>query len=148
MYTIEEFDTNKSKVLKYILYKKRTKHEIKNKFSKTMDEDMLEDIIADLEEKGYINDTSYITRAVNEFKVLQNLSIKEIKYKLISKGVPSSLIEDYLSTNFDDMQEYEINSAIAIINKKQNSMDEEKLMQYMLKKGYKTSSIKEAIDRI
>ena len=109
---------------------------------------MLEDIMADLEEKGYINDTSYITRAVNEFKALQNLSIKEIKYKLISKGVPSSLIEDYLSTNFDDMQEYEINSAIAIINKKQNSMDEEKLMQYMLKKGYKTSSIKEAIDRI
>ncbi len=148
MYTIEEFDTNKSKVLKYILYKKRTKHEIKSKFSKTMDEDMLEDIMADLEEKGYINDTSYITRAVNEFKALQNLSIKEIKYKLISKGVPSSLIEDYLSTNFDDMQEYEINSAIAIINKKQNSMDEEKLMQYMLKKGYKTSSIKEAIDRI
>ena len=35
------------------------------------------------------------------------------------------------------MQEYEINSAIAIINKKQNSMDEEKLMQYMLKKGFK-----------
>ena len=32
MYTIEEYDKEKSKVLKYVLYKKRTKQEIKNKF--------------------------------------------------------------------------------------------------------------------
>ena len=54
MYTIEEFDTNKSKVLKYILYKKRSKQEVKNKFSGNIDSQMLADIIDDLEEKGYI----------------------------------------------------------------------------------------------
>ena len=31
-YSIEEFDKIKTKVLKYILYKKRTKQEIKQKF--------------------------------------------------------------------------------------------------------------------
>ena len=45
MYTIEEFDKQKTKVLKYIIYKKRSEQEIKSKFAKTIEEDMLEDII-------------------------------------------------------------------------------------------------------
>ena len=32
MYTVEEFDKEKTKVLKYILYKKRSEREIRNKF--------------------------------------------------------------------------------------------------------------------
>ena len=80
MYSIEEFDKEKSKVLKYVLYKKRSKQEVKNKFYNTIDSQMLEDIIDELEENGYIDDNNYIERAVNEFKALNNLSIKEIKY--------------------------------------------------------------------
>ena len=33
MYTIEEFDKEKTKVLKYIIYKKRSEQEIRNKFA-------------------------------------------------------------------------------------------------------------------
>ena len=36
-YSIEEFDRAKSKVMNYIMYKKRTEYEVKNKFSKTLD---------------------------------------------------------------------------------------------------------------
>ena len=32
MYSLEEFDEAKTRVLKYILYKKRTENEIKTKF--------------------------------------------------------------------------------------------------------------------
>ena len=32
MYNIEEFDEQKTKVLKYILFKKRTEQEVRNKF--------------------------------------------------------------------------------------------------------------------
>ena len=32
MYTVEEFDKEKTKVLKYILYKKRSEAEIRKKF--------------------------------------------------------------------------------------------------------------------
>ena len=148
MYTIEEFDTNKSKVLRYVLYKKRSKQEVKNKFAGTIDSQMLNDIIDDLEEKGYINDVSYIEKAVNEFKILQNLSIKEVKYKLMSKGIDNEQISDYFYKNSDDMEEYEIKSASNIILKKQSSMDEEQIMQFLIKKGYKTSSIREALERI
>ena len=32
MYTVEEFDKEKTKVLRYILYKKRTENEVRTKF--------------------------------------------------------------------------------------------------------------------
>ena len=46
MYSKEEFDKEKTKVLKYILYKKRSEYEIRNKFSKSIEENLLDDIIA------------------------------------------------------------------------------------------------------
>ena len=85
MYTIEEFDKAKTKVLKYILYKKRSEKEIRNKFSAQIEENLLDDIIEYLKEAKYINDKEYIEKTVNEFIALKNLSIKEIKYKLFIK---------------------------------------------------------------
>lgn len=148
MYTIEEYDKQKSKVLRYVLYKKRSKQEIKNKFYNDVNENMLEDIICELEENGYINDNNYIDRAINEFIALNNLSIKEIKYKLMAKGISSNLIDDYINDKIDKLEEYEITSAKNIIIKKQNQMEEEAIIQFLVKKGYKTNSIREAISRI
>ena len=45
MYTVEEFDKEKTKVLKYVLYKKRSENEIRRKFEKEIGSDLLEDII-------------------------------------------------------------------------------------------------------
>ena len=109
---------------------------------------MLEEIIDELEENGYIDDSNYIERAVKEYVALNALSLKEVKYKLMAKGIKSGLIEDYFSEHQDEMQEYEINSAKKLILKKQNQMDETTLMQFLLKKGYKTENIREAIGRI
>ena len=76
MYTIEEFDKAKTKILKYIIYKKRSENEIRKKFLKEFDENLLEDIIEYLKEANYINDKEYIEKAINNFMVLKNLSIK------------------------------------------------------------------------
>ena len=144
MYTLEEFeefDKYKTKVLKYVLYKKRTKYEIKQKFSKDIPEDLLEEIIQNLEENGYISDTSYIERSVDEFKALKTLSIKEIKYKLISKGIKSSIIEDYIQNNKEELEQYEAKCAIKIACKKQKDMDETEIKSFLIKKGYSDESI-------
>ena len=90
-YSIEEFDKAKTKVMNYIMYKKRTEYEVKNKFAKILEENLLNDIIEYVKEAGYLSDTAYIDRAVSEFKALNNLSRKEIKYKLYSKGIENSL---------------------------------------------------------
>ena len=140
---LEEFeaiDKVKSKMLKYIMYKKRTEREVRKKFT-DVEENMLENIIEDLKENGYIDDENYIKRAVNEYMNLKNLSIKEISYKLQSKGINKEDWEKYMSDNMDKLIEYEKLSAQNIYNKKSSSMDEFDIKQYLLRKGYNIESV-------
>ena len=148
MYSIEEFDREKTKVLKYVIYKKRTEREIRLKFKSTIEENLLEDIIEELKENGYISDKAYVQRAVNEYMALKNLSIKELKYKLSAKGINSSDIEDYISNNYEGLEEYEKKSAENIAVKKSVNMDEDEIRTYLMKKGYREENIREAMENL
>lgn len=147
-YTIEQYDAVKTKLLKYITYKKRTENEVKTKFAKDIDKDILEDAIEELKNLGYISDANYIDRAVNEFIALRNMSIREIKYKLLSKGINKNIIEDYFNNYEEKMNEYELQSAKNICIKKCNSMEMQEIKVYLIKKGYKEDIIKEALEDI
>lgn len=145
---LEEYDKQKTKVLKYIIYKKRTEREVRQKFENTIEQEILEDIIEELKENGYINDNSYIQRAIAEYIALKNLSMKEIKYKLFAKGLNNDIIDEYFSNNKDDLIDYEIQSIKNIYYKKQYSMDKEEIKQFLMKKGYQMENIKEALSEV
>lgn len=144
---IEEFDKLKTKVLKYIMFKKRTEQEIRQKFREENIE-LLNDVIEELKELNYINDENYIKRAVNEFKNLKNMSIKEIEYKLMTKGIKKDIINNYIYKNKEELMNYELNSAKNIFIKKQNLMEAEEIINYLKKKGYLEETIKIAIEEI
>lgn len=143
--TMEEFDNLKTKVLKYILYQRRTEQEVRNKFLPSIEENTLEDIIEYLKKAGYINDKEYIERKIDNFIILKNLSIREIEYKLKAKGISKKELEDYMLNNIDKLNEYEIKSAKNIIYKK-NSSDKMEIKQYLYKKGYKAENINTAFE--
>ena len=146
MYNFEEFDKQKTKVMKYIVFKKRTEQEVRTKFENLIENNMLEDIIEYLKEANYLNDKEYIQKVVNEYKLLKNLSLKELKYKLLTKGLNKDDIEDYIYENKDELKEYEIKSARNILNKKRKELEEEKIKQYLMQKGYCIDSVKEAMN--
>lgn len=146
MYNAEEFDNQKTRVLKYVLYKKRSENEIRSKFSSSIEENLLDDIIEYLKEAEYIDDSAYIDKTIKNFILLKNLSIKEIKYKLLAKGLNKDQIEDYISENKEELEEYEVKSAQNIIYKKYNSMEEEEIKMYLIKKGYKIENILKALE--
>lgn len=141
MDNIVEFDILKTKVLKYILYKKRTEKEVRKKFQQS-DDALLEDVINYLKEAGYINDEEYIQRAVNEFINLKTLSIREISYKLYSKGLKNELIEEYMENQREALDIYEKDNAKKIFYKKRQMMSNEDIIIFLRKKGYKEESIK------
>lgn len=138
---IEEFDKLKTQVLKYVLYKKRSEAEIRQKFSKNAGK-MLDNVVQYLQENGYINDSIYIEKAVNEFQRLKNMSIREIEYKLLSKGIKKDDIDNYICENKEELLEYELNSAKNIFTKKQTTMEKEEIVLYLRKKGYTNEIIK------
>lgn len=142
---IEYFDNVKTRVLKYVFYKKRTKEEVRRKFETMYNKEILNEVIDNLVELGYINDNEYINKAVNEFMVLKNMSLRELKYKLMSKGLKSKTIDDYFEKNYDILQEYEKKSAQNIAQKKLKIMEKIELKNYLIKKGYKEESIREVI---
>ena len=141
----EEFDKLKTKVLKYILYKKRTKNEILQKFSNE-NQEILEEIISYLEEAGNINEQEYIEKSIREFMNIKNLSLQEIQYKLLAKGLEKEKIEDYISEHKEELNEYEIKSAKKIIQKKQSIQEIEEITEYLRKKGYRKQMIQKAIE--
>ena len=141
MYSIEELDHLKTKILKYILYKKRTEKEIRQKFNQE-DENMLEDAIEYLKEAGYINDQNYIERSIQEMMALHNLSLKEMNYKLFAKGISKEQWEDYLSTHAEELTDYEIQSAKNILYKKRERMELDEITNYLYKKGYLEETVR------
>lgn len=139
---LERIDKLKTKMLKYIFYKKRSEKEVREKF-KNEENDILEETIENLKELGYINDVSYVDRFMHEAIALKNLSIFELKYKLYAKGIPEHIIDDYISQNEDMLNDYELLSARNIANKKKSTLETEEITLYLKKKRYRSETIKE-----
>ena len=138
---LEKREKLKTKVLKYIMFKKRTEKEVREKFANE-EEESLEEVIEILKDLGYINDVDYIDRFINEAINIKNLSLYELRYKLYSKGISKDLIENYFSSNYEILVDYEKKSALNIINKKKKTMEIEDIKLYLRKKGYKEESIR------
>ena len=64
MYSVEDFDEAKTRVMKFIIYKRRTEQEVRTKFAGTIDEDMLEDKKIKLKED--INEENNILQKKDE----------------------------------------------------------------------------------
>lgn len=145
MYTIEEFDEQKTRIMKYIVYKRRTEKEVRDKFKNSMEEEILNDIIEYLKDAKYIDDNDYLRKMVQNIMILKTQSIKEIQYKLLSKGIKKDEIERYIYINEEELEEYELNCAKKIILKKSDK-DENEIRAYLIRKGYKLENIRKAID--
>ncbi len=137
---LERLEKLKTKLLKYIMFKKRTEKEVWKKFSEE-DNELLEETIEILKELGYIDDRKYIERFISEAISLKNLSMYELRYKLYSNGINKELLEEYFEENIDALLEYEKKSADNIVIKKSKNMDIEDIKSYLRKKGYKEDTI-------
>ena len=112
-------DKLKSQVLKYISYKKRTESEIRQKFADE-DQNILENVIYYFKSQNYINEEDYIERSIREFLNLKNLSIKELTYKLLQKGINKKILDDYVFKNKEMLVKYEIGARTFTVNKLEN----------------------------
>ena len=136
---LKKQDEAKTRIMKFITYKKRTEQEIRNKFKNEIQEEILEEVIEYLKQAKYIDDDDFVHKKINEFIKLKTMSIKEIKYKLIEKGINKKLIEKYIENNREELEEYEKKCIEKIKIKKSNNMDEDKINQYLNRKGFNIS---------
>ena len=62
----------------------------------------------------------------------------------MTKGIKKDIIDNYICENKEELLNYEMNSAKNIFIKKQNTMDEKEIINYLKKKGYLEETIKMA----
>lgn len=136
-----------NKVMKYVLFKKRTEKEVRQK-CKQLDytEDYTDEVIDYLKEGEYINDEIYVQKYIQNVIKLKKCSVFEIKMDLIRRGVDDDLIEKYID---DVLYEYEEQCAIDLAMKKYRSdADVDKVKKYLMNKGYTHSNVTKAIDNL
>lgn len=132
------------KLMKYVLFKKRTENEVKQKCKllNYNDED-IEEIIFYLKENQYIDDELYVDKYIKNVMRLKKCSVNEIKIDLMRRGIDDTLIEKYLT---EEVYEFERESAQILVEKKLKTMEKEKVKKYLLNKGFSYDNVSKAID--
>ncbi len=137
------------KLMKYVIFKKRTEKEVRQKCQKLQyTEEYIEEIIEYLSENDYINNKKYVEKYIQNTMRLKTASIYEIKIDLLRRGVEEEYIEDYIYKNIEELEEYEKESAQKLAKKKSTNSEIEKIKKYLMSKGYKYDSISMAIDNL
>lgn len=134
------------KLMKYVVFKKRTEKEVKEKCKiLKYDEELIEEIIEYLKDNSYIDDENYVYKYIQNVMRLKKCSINEIKIDLLKRGINEDLIDTYIN---EEVEEFELNSAKLLAEKKIKTMELEKVKRYLLNKGFSYSNVSKAIDNL
>ena len=135
------------KLMKYVIFQKRTEAEVRQKCQKlNYAENYTEEVVEYLKENEYINDEKYVEKYIANVMKLKKASIYEIKINLLKKGVDEKYIDAYVSERYDELIEFEEQSAKKIVKKKIAQNEKDRIKRYLKSKGYLYNSISMAID--
>lgn len=147
-----------TRTLEYALMRPRSQREVRDYlYRKTRDtrtktgavkkgisKQLTERVFDRLAEKGYIDDEKFARFWIENRNVRRGSSMRKISSELMAKGVDGAIIEVVLSET-DRTDHEELNKIIARkINKYD---DEQKLMAYLARQGFRYDDIKEALNQ-
>lgn len=153
-----------SKVLDYVSYYSRTVKEAEGRirfylrkfhdsFPKEYDrEKFLSDVLEMLKSQGYVGDEKYAKRYFEGLILSgKSKSLKEANAYLRKKGISENIIDKYASTQGSTLQNNSLKSIIDKKCRRQEDLREpsfrNKLIRYLLSKGFNYDDIKTAVDR-
>ena len=126
---------------------KITEYEFKIKFLRILKqyncpEEYIETLTEELIEKGYIDDVGYV-KAKMKGILMNDLSKKEIEYKLRKKGIDKQIIDDYFSKHKEIIDRQQIESIKNLYAKYIRTRTDEEVRELLSKKGFNSDYIKE-----
>lgn len=135
------------KLMKYVLFKKRTVKEVREKCKLLgFSPEYIDEIIAYLEENGYLDDEKYVMKYILNIIKLKKKSVQEIRFDLLRRGIEEQIIEKYIT---EELRVFELKSAIELAKKKyKDCNDVLKVRKYLATKGYSREVINKAIDSL
>ncbi|USN97513.1 MAG: regulatory protein RecX [Candidatus Nomurabacteria bacterium] len=135
------------RLLNLIYARPRSEYEIRTKLRlKKFEQEEIDQLVDKLKKEGYLNDKEFANWWVNSRKLTRNISSLKLKSELAQKGIKGEVVEDALANNFS--KEDELNSLKDLVKNKKNKYEsEQKLMSYLVSKGFNYSQIKEVLNK-
>jgi regulatory protein len=139
-----EFGKAYARALEYIFRRARSRKEMVDyTWRKQWDKPLAERVLARLEAKGYIDDAKFAEAWVRHRSLGKPISLRKLKLELKQKGVADDVVADTLRRN-DSFDESEALTRL-IAKKRPRYPDEQKLIAYLLRQGYRYDDIKAAV---
>lgn len=143
-----EFEKAKECAFWYINKRRYTKKELTEKLIKReYDRDLAIDVVNYLEEHGYIDDCDYARRYVHDAVLIKKHGAVRIKTELAQKGIKGIIVENALEMYVDNNS----NALLELVVSKASNVDlddekaKNKLVSFLVRRGYKYTEIFEAI---
>ncbi|MCL2869952.1 RecX family transcriptional regulator [Candidatus Saccharibacteria bacterium] len=115
--------------------------EYKTKIIPGVSQDLANQVLARLMQRGYINDVKFTQFWIENRMVKKGVSKRRLTNELIKKGIETSIIGDaLLATDRNDQAEI-----AKIIAKKRARYDDDKLTAYLARQGFSYDDIKTAL---
>ncbi|MBQ2888948.1 MAG: regulatory protein RecX [Clostridia bacterium] len=138
--------------LKLITFRDRTRKELRDKLTqKGYDENTIEDVIAFLEEYGYINDFKYAQHFINDCVNLKKWGKIRIRSELLKRGVKRDVFESILEEAFQDGSDDMLINQIETRFKNSdlgNVKERTRIFNFFLRRGYCAEEIKGALNQV
>lgn len=138
-----DFGKNYIRAVDLISRRLRSEREIRDyAFRKQWTKSNTERVIDRLKARGYLNDRRFAELFFSSRHQSGRYSLKRIRLDLVKKGISSDIIDDLCRANGDSA------ALLKLINKRINKYDDEnKLIAYLARNGFRYDDIKAALDR-
>lgn len=138
-------DKGYDRVLNLISHRVRSEWEIQDYLKrKQYDESTIQAIVAKLQTRGYIDDTAFAKRWVENRRLLKPVSRRRLIQELKQKRVDAAIIEQILAADKGD-EITVLKDLIARKRRQTKYQDDLKLAQYLARQGFSYADIKAAL---
>ena len=138
-----DFGKNYIRAVDLISRRLRSEREIRDyAFRKQWTKSNTERVIERLKTRGYLDDQRFAELFFSSRHQSGRYSLKRIRLDLVKKGISSDIIDDLCRANGDSA------ALLKLINKRINKYDDEnRLIAYLARNGFRYDDIKSALDR-
>lgn len=130
--------------LRYLTARPRSKKEVSDYLiKKGFNEETIEGTLHNLEKQNYVNDADFAEMWIKNRLLLSPRSTKMLRLELYKKGIDKHVAEEAIKNFSED--EYRESLKDLIYKKRRQYPDDEKLLQYLVRKGYSYGEVKSAL---
>jgi len=149
MMSKSEYERARDYAVRYLGYAQRTRKQLRDKMvAKEFSDEAIEAVVQLLTEKGYLNDVAFARNYINSKTQYNNYGRRRIVVGLLQKGIGK---EDIQAAYGEDDNADEIEAAKRALAKrvaKKGSDDRQKLMAFLMRRGFSYDVVKRAMESL